>query len=204
MIRNEGIEGSDQQQDKRPDPVAAQGIYKISNAARKQTHLKQGIAGYGNDHIAGQRIAHVVEKAKQHGMHPGVVITVGSYSQYLCKLVDAVRRHDPWILVEIVGQPAYQAEEEGTQGGVIPVEIDEVCKTNREQAVSPGVCIRGFLPVSQQNFVKIHFIAGIGKQEFQQIIKEDNKPAEYHREYDETIQAACEPFYIISIIHQHI
>lgn len=166
--------------------------------------MKQGVAGYGNDHITSQCIAHVVEKAKQHGMHPGVVITVGSYSQYLCKLVDAVRRHDARILVEIVGQPAYQTDEERTQGGVIPVEIYKVCKTNREQAVSPFVCIRGFLPVSQQNFVKIHFIAGIGKQELQQIIKEDNKPAKYHRKYDETIQAACELFYIIIVIHQHI
>lgn len=92
------------------------------------------------------------------------MVAVGGFAKNLGKLVDAVRRHDARILIEKVGQPTEQTDEKRTQGGVIPVEVYKSRQADREPAAAAGVCIGSILPVSPQDFVQIHFVAGIGEQ----------------------------------------
>lgn len=48
-------------------------------------------------------------------MHKGMVIAVTDKSQHLLQLINAVRRHDPRILIEKIRKPADQASQKTIQ-----------------------------------------------------------------------------------------
>lgn len=97
--------------------------------------MEERIKRYGGNHIAGQKIAHVVEKSEQHRMRPGMMVAVGGNAQNLGELVDAVRGHDAGILVEKVRQPAKQADDKCAQRCVISIEAADFAEPGRK----PGV-----------------------------------------------------------------
>lgn len=109
--------------------MGAQGGDKVGDAACKQAHLEQGVNGYGDNHIARERIAYVIEEAENQRVHPRVVVGPWNHAQNLFKLVDAVGSHNARILVEIVGQPAEQAAQKCAKRRVA---ADKIYKCRKE------------------------------------------------------------------------
>ena len=203
MIGDQGIEGRDQKQYKGAYSAGTQGRDKVGDACRKQTHLKKGIKGYGSHHVSGAGVADLVEEPEEHRMHPGVVVGVGDDSQHLFKLVDAVRSHDARVLIQIVGQPAKQAEQKGAEHCVIFIEAEDPCKTGRE----PGmirVYIAGGRIVIEKQCAQIGLVTGVGEQKQKQMIKQKNKAGEHDAKDRGTVEPACEKLYVMWIVHQHI
>ena len=123
MVRDQGIEGCDQNQDKRPDLMSAQCGDEEGNTARQQAHLKKCIEGYGNHHIFCQRKADAVKESEYQRMDPWMMVGIGYGPQNLFQLVDAVRGHDPRKLIEIIGKPTGHTGKKGAQGRMIAYEI---------------------------------------------------------------------------------
>ena len=54
------------------------------------------------------------EDADEQGVHPGMMIAVGNDMQYLFQLIDAVRGHDPGILIKEIKHPAKHTKKKTT------------------------------------------------------------------------------------------
>lgn len=204
MVGDQRIKACDQEQNKGTDSMGAQRGDKVADAAGKQTHLEESIEGYGAYHVACERIAQPVEEAEYQRMDPGMVVGVGDESQHLFKLVDAVGRHDARILVEIIGQPAQQTAEKGTERRMVPTEIDKRADTGGEPFVWPVMCIHGILIAGEKPFLQKLLVAGVGKQKEQQVVKEGDKACEDDSEHDQAVEPACEKFDIMRIVYCHI
>lgn len=136
-------------------------------------------------------------------MHPGMVIGIRNESQNLLKLIDAVRGHNARVLVEIIRKPAEHAEQKSAEVCVQFVEADCSAKTGRE----PGmvrVNIAGRVIITEQDTLQMRFIASVGKQKMEQIIKKERKTEKYNGEYEKAVESACELSYIVGVIYQHV
>lgn len=184
--------------------MGAQRGDKVADATGKQAHLEEGIKGYGAYHVACERIAQPVEEAEHQRMDPGMVVGVGNESQHLFKLIDAVGRHDARILVEIIGQPAQHTAEKGAECRMVSAEIDKRADAGGESFMRPVMCIHGILIAGEKLFSHKLFVAGVGKQKEEQIVKEGDKACEDDGEHDHAVESACEKFDIMRIIHRHI
>lgn len=110
MIGNQCVEQSDKETDAGTNVKQPQRIDKITYAIREESHLKNGVKGERNQHTSCQLQTYGIEQFDQQGVDPGVVVAVRNYMQYLFELIKAVRRHDPRILIEKIGEPANDTE----------------------------------------------------------------------------------------------
>ena len=56
----------------------------------------------------------MIKDADEQGVHPGMMIAVGNDMQYLFQLIDAVRGHDPGILIKEIKHPAKHTKKKTT------------------------------------------------------------------------------------------
>ncbi len=204
MVGNQRIESHNQQQDEGSDLVGAQRGDKIGDAARKKTHLEKGVDGYGGNHIARERIADAIEKAENQRVHPWVMVGPWNHAQNLLKLVDAVGRHNTWILVEIVGEPAEQAAQKGAERRMAADKVRKRRKAGGNARTAAFISVGHVLIAGEQRPVQPFPVAGIGIQKVQQIVKQADKARKDDRHDYETVESACEQLYIVGIIHKHV
>ena len=162
MVGNQRVESRDQQQDERSDLVGAQGGNKIGDAARKQTHLKKGVDRYGGNHIARERVTDVIEKAENQRVDPGVVVRPGNHAQNLFQLIDAVGSHNARILIEVVGEPAEQAAQEGAQRRMAADKIRKRGKAGGNAGAASLVSVGYILITGQQQEVQSFSVTCVG------------------------------------------
>ena len=86
-----------------------------------------------------------------------MMITVRNYPKNLFKLVDAVRRHNPRILIQKIRQPAQNTEQKTVQGKM---------PDSR------------FLFSAIKQFLQGLFVAAVGKQQQKKFVKADKKAHE--------------------------
>ena len=162
MVGNQGIESRNQQQDERSDLVGAQGGNKIGDAARKKAHLEKGVDGYGGNHIARERVADVIEEAENQCVDPGVVVGPGNYAQNLFQLIDAVGSHNARILIEVVGEPAEQAAQEGAERRMAADKIRKRGKAGGNAGAASLVSVGYILITGQQQKVQPFPVTCVG------------------------------------------
>ena len=136
-------------------------------------------------------------------MNPGVVVGVGGEPQHLFKLVDAVRSHDPRVLIQVVGKPAKQAEQKRAERRMIFIKTEDSGETGGE----PGmirVYIAGGRIIIEKKRAHIGFVTGVGEQKQKQMIKQENKAGEHDAKDCGAVETACEKLYVVRIVHQHI
>ena len=116
MIGNQRVKQRYQKADTGSDTVLFHSAYQIAYTKSKDAHLKKGIKGKRNQHTAGERVADMVEKLNEKGVHPGMMIAVRDNAQHLLKLIDAVRGHDARILIEKIRKPESEAKQKCAEG----------------------------------------------------------------------------------------
>ena len=154
MVGDQGIERGEQKENKRTDPLLTQGADKESHAGGEQAHLRKCIEADGDDHVPGKSESCLVEKGKYHRVGKGMVVVVGDHTQNLLKLIDAVRRHNAGVLIEIVGKPAQQAEQERAERRVIPVEVYDSRENSRELLAAAGAMVGCILVFGEKDLLQ--------------------------------------------------
>ena len=162
VVGNQRVESHDQQQDERSDLVGAQGGNKIGDAARKKAHLEKGVDGYGCNHIARESVADVIEEAEYQRVDPGVMVGPGDHAKNLFQLIDAVGSHNARILIEVVGEPAEQAAQEGAQRRMAADKIRKRGKAGGNAGAASLVSVGYILITGQQQEVQSFSVTCVG------------------------------------------
>ena len=66
------------------------------------------------------------------------------------------------------------------------------------------VYIAGGRIIIEKQCAQSRLVAGVGKQKQEQMIKQKNKAGKHDAKDRGTIETACEKFYVVRIVHQHI